>query len=208
MAHHMTSIDNLHSIFAEGGLLPYGELRNRRVIYKDLSLTEVQRRRSLKTTPCGRSLHDYIPLYYSYKTPMAAKRQDCNSDWVYLTFDIAQISRSIAGVVITNGNAASDSTVMINLNSIDDFGILDKKALYSTAYAGNPELGLKKSAEMLIPDKLSLDFVIYISAIDSDTLTRVAQIVQPFNRQNIKYQVKHSWFFTGNAQPGEGSFFV
>ncbi len=139
---------------------------------------------------------------------MAAKRQDRNSDWVYLAFDIAQIAGFISGVVITNGNAASASTAMKEFNSIDDFDIVDKKSLYSTTYAGNPELGRKKSAEILVPDRLSLDSVIYISAIDLETITRVRRIVQPFNRQNIKYQVKQNWFFISNAQPGEGSFFV
>jgi len=138
---------------------------------------------------------------------MAAKRQDRNGEWVYLTFDIAQIAGSVSGVVITNGNAASDATVMQPLNSIDDFSILDPRALYSISYANNPELGRKKSAELLVPDRLSLDFLLYITAINQQTLAKVEGIVRAFNRQSFRYQVKPNWFFSGNTQPGEGSFF-
>lgn len=208
MAHHMTSIQNLSNIFTEGALLSYAEMRKRAINYDDLSMDEVQLRRAQKMTSCNLSLHEYVPLYYSYKTPMAAKRQDRNYDCVYLTFGIEQIARSVSGIVISDGNASADATILKDLNSIDDFSILNKMALYSTRYASNPELGRKKSAELLVPGRLPLDFLIYISAIDQATIARVEQIVQPFKRQHFKCQIKPGWYFTDNTKPEEGSFFT
>ncbi len=208
MAHHMTSIQNLGNIFAEGALLPYAEIKRRAINYDDLSMDKVQQRRAQRMTSCGLPLHEYVPLYYSYKTPMAAKRQDRNYDWVYLTFGMDQIIRSISGIVISDGNASAETSILKSLNSIEDFGILNKTALYSTRYAGNPELGRRKSAELLVPGRLPLDFLIYISAIDQATIAGVEKIVQPFNRQHFKCQIKPGWYFTDNIQPEEGSFFT
>jgi len=46
MAHHMTSINNLHSIFAEGALLSHAALKLQNVNYDDLSMDEIQLRRA------------------------------------------------------------------------------------------------------------------------------------------------------------------
>jgi hypothetical protein len=205
LAHHMTAVKNLEGIFHEGALLPFNAMQGRG--YENLALDEVQARRQATRTPAGRLLHDYVPLYFSFKTPMAARRQDRNTEWVYLTFRIDAIAASVSGLVVSDGNAAAARTIMKLVQSVDDFDIVDGKAVYSVRYGHDPELGRKKSAELLVPARLSLDFLLSITATAPETAAKVNEIIRPFGRKT-SVGVKPGWFFIADHTPREGDFFI
>lgn len=204
LAHHMTSVANLKEIFQENALLPYARMKSR--AYENLASEEVQERRALKVVPEGNQLHDYVPLYFSYKTPMAAKRQDRNCEWVYLTFQIDLIANDIPGIAVSDGNAASNDTVLKLVRSLDDFAIVDAKAVYKVRYGHDQELGRKKSAELLVPERLPLDYLLSITVFDESVANKVKSITQSFKRA-YNLRIDAGWYFVTRTQPDEGKFF-
>lgn len=78
-AFHFTLIENLADILSEGGLLSKALVQHR--LKGDLSHPEIQEARRTRIVPgTGRSVHEFVPLYFGFKTPMLALRQDRNED--------------------------------------------------------------------------------------------------------------------------------
>ncbi|MEO7163043.1 MAG: DarT ssDNA thymidine ADP-ribosyltransferase family protein, partial [Bdellovibrionia bacterium] len=73
-AYHLTHIHNLSLILDMGELNSHSRMRGRG--YFDLSNEDVQAGRAAITVPVtNRPLHDYVPLYFGFKTPMVACNQ-------------------------------------------------------------------------------------------------------------------------------------
>lgn len=147
---HLTRIENLSGIFQDQKITARNFLTDRS--FADISEKSVQDKRSVKIVPCtGRSLHDYVPFFLSFKTPMVASRQTQNDDLVYLQVSLDIFTR-IQGCVVTDGNATNSVTKFAPLNEAKDLSILDLGVLYKLGYAGDKERSRKKAAELLVPD--------------------------------------------------------
>ena len=193
LVHHMAAISNLPEIFRENAILPYNIMQSRR--YTRLDNEDVQAGRASVVVPqTGKALHDYVPLYLSYKTPMAAANQHRNEEWGYLTFSLVDLVNSIGNIVITDGNARSSLTKFQLVTSLDDFAILDVKAINSVSYGKDNELRRKKQAEMLIPNRLPLQNLLWISVINNIARAKVETIAGGYNHK-IKVQVREGWYF-------------
>ena len=77
-----------------------------RVPHESVALAAVQDVRSGIIVPGGRPLHDYANLYFNARNPMMFKRRSRHEDLAIMriTTDVLDL----AGVVITDANAASD----------------------------------------------------------------------------------------------------
>jgi len=84
-AYHMTHIENLEGIITFKGLQSYSKIKGRS--YKDLSNPSVQLGRDAVTVSVSKKpLHDYVPLYFGWKTPMVMVHHNKNEDLIFFDF--------------------------------------------------------------------------------------------------------------------------
>ena len=99
------------------------------------------------------------------KRPRNSYTQD-NEKIVFLRFSLDILE--LPGVIISDGNTRSDSTVFRRFSSIDDLGFLDVRTVLGVKYANDPEKKQRKQAEVLVPDRLDvrqiLDIICYSEA--------------------------------------------
>jgi hypothetical protein len=197
-AYHMTHIDNLEGILRAGNLRPYSKMRGQS--YRNLANQDVQDGRALvRMEQTGRPLHDYVPLYFGFQTPMVAWNQEENPNLLFLRFSLSILSRS--GVVISDGNARSKATRFRQFQGLDDLSILNVKAIQTLKYAKDPEVKRMKQAEILVPDFIPISEIYDVICYSQTTAKAVLQIL---NSCGIKksVNVNPGWYF---IQKQEGS---
>ena len=132
----MTHIENLRGIIELGGLTSHNAMTGKS--HFKLSNDEVQAGRAAITVPVtGRLLHDYVPLYFGWKTPMVAYNSEHNENMLFLRFSLNVLERG--DVVFTDGNARTIGTVFFKYTVIDDLAALDPSAINAVRYRGEPE---------------------------------------------------------------------
>ncbi len=192
-ASHMTHLNNLPTILAAGELRSYSQMRGQ--TYQNIANEDVQAGRAAKTVPpSNRPLHDYVPLYFGFKTPMVAVNQDKNEEIIFLRFSLEILTSP--GVVITDGNARSNSTTFRAYTCIEDLAIVDAKAVNTVKYAHDGELKRKKQAEILIPDHLPFTQVFDIMCFSDSIRTKTLEILDKFGINKSVY-VNPGWYFHG-----------
>lgn len=202
VAHHMTHMDNLRPILQAGELRSYNLMRGHS--YHNLANEDVQAGRAAIIVSASQNpLHDYVPLYLGFKTPMVAINQTHNEDLLFLRFSLDILATS--GSVVCDGNARSNASKFYLFNSPDVFLNLDIAAIRSVKYSRDPELKRKKQAEVLIPDRLPLSQMLDIVCYSENAKIRALSILNEFG---IKKAVKanQGWYFVNlpQADPTKG----
>lgn len=193
VAHHMTAISNLKSIFSEKALCSYNLMKSKS--YENLANDEVQTGRAEIKVPGGLALHDYVPLYMTFKTPMSAANQHRNLEWVYLSFNLEFMAAYLKGVMLADGNARSKETQFGPMKDLTSFDMLNWSALQSPKWRDSEELKRQRQAEVLVPHRLPLNSLMWISTFN-DTLTEfVKAIIEPFEHR-VEVTTREGWFFS------------
>lgn len=202
VAHHMTHMDNLRPILQAGELRSYNLMRGQ--TYHNLANEDVQAgRAAIIVSASQKPLHDYVPLYLGFKTPMVAINQAHNEDLLFLRFSLDILAT--AGAVVCDGNARSNGSKFYLFNGPDVFSNLDVKAIRSVKYSGDTELKRKKQAEVLIPDHLPVSQMLDIVCYSESARTRALSILSEFGiRKAVK--ANQGWYFVNSphTRPKEG----
>src|SRR5664280_808551 len=106
--HFIAPLDNLRSIMTHGVL---SHRLAQSVRHTSIALPEVQERRNAKRVPNGLPIHDYVNLYFDARNPMMYSRLNRLGELVIVRVDPAVMSQP--GAIITDGNAASESTLFL-----------------------------------------------------------------------------------------------
>lgn len=71
--YHITSIENLHSILSNNGLVCINQLHNEGSSFVNIAYEQIQSRRSEKQVPLPPygNLHDYVPFYFAPRSTNA-----------------------------------------------------------------------------------------------------------------------------------------
>lgn len=187
----MTHIDNLRSILQAGELRSYNLMRGQS--YRNLANDDVQAGRAAITVATTKQpLHDYVPLYLGFKTPMVATNQVHNEELLFLRFALDILSTP--GSIVCDGNARAHASKFYLFNGPDTFSNLDIAAIRSVKYAKDSELKRKKQAEVLIPDRLPLSKMFDIICYSESGKTRTLSILHEFGiKKGVK--VNPGWYF-------------
>lgn len=190
-AQHMTHIDNLASIIQCGGSKSKNRMKGES--YHDLSNPDVQTGRAQIIIPeTNRPLHDYVPLYFGFKTPMVAVNQDKNEKLIFLRVSLDILATP--GVVISDGNARTKGTRFHFYRSVEDLKLLNIKAILSVKYAGDTELKRGKQAEILVPDTLPFEKVLDIICYNDTSKEQILATLSQFGiRKTV--MVNPGWYF-------------
>lgn len=143
---------NIPSVL-QHGILSYE--RAAKLKHLSVAMPEVQDKRDVKQVPGGLKLHQYANLYFHARNPMLFKRKDEAAQLCVLRVQCSVLK--LAGVVITDRNAASD---YVRFLAPAQVGLLDFDAIYAAdwrhpndpiAYYRHRSL---KCAEVLVPHRV------------------------------------------------------
>lgn len=196
-AYHMTHGKNLPGIFAQGALLARNRVNLTGVT--DISNPEIQEWRSRKILDIsGRGIHDYVPLYFGFKTPMVAAVQAENEKIVFLRWSLDVLDNG--GVIISDGNARSDTTSFREFKTIEDLGVLDVAAILAVKYADDQERKRRKQAEILIPDHLLLASMLDIICFSEPAKCAILRHAKMAGI-TVQVRVNSGWYFGTEVGP-------
>lgn len=190
---HMTNLDNLADILKEKGFHSFNQMAARS--YSKLSNDEVQSGRATKTVSVsGKLLHDYVPLYFGWKTPMVAYNQDKNEEILFFRFSLEILQ--IEGVVFSDGNGRSNDTKFFSFNNIDDLKVLDARTINSVKWNDilDPDKKRRKQAEILVPDFLPLTQLLEIIVFSESSELKALALQTQFGT-TIPVRVNTGFYF-------------
>lgn len=165
--HFIASIVDAPSIM-DKGVLCHGLAQ--KLAHQDLSMPEVQGRRTSRVVPGGQPLHDYANLYIHARNPMLFVRKDRHAE--ICVFRIRTTVLYSPGVVIADGNAASDYTAF--WPAPDGLARLDKTLVLAEYWTDQDILAYwnkkrVRCAEALVPQRVPPEYILgaYVSCDES-----------------------------------------
>jgi len=172
---YITHINNLDSIL-RNGILSRDNIRKNAVEIEDISDISIQRRRW--------EYHKYVPLFFADNTPMLYRViEEYGVDIILLEVNEEIILKR--GVMFSDGNIAATGTNIFS--SIGDLKCLDKEILFSRYGAYSPEWKRKRSAEVLIPNKIGKEYIRVIHVQNRSIQGKVRRIIK---KHGLSIEVK------------------
>jgi len=176
------------------GILSYNQLQRLPELDKlSVSIADpfVNRRRHRRQIN-GRSLHDFVPLYWATHTPMQYVDTVKNGtlpedDLVFFVLDAGQVL-TLPGVMTTDGNAASKETVVCEgLGALLhlDLGIIRTPDCYSHDWKR------RKCAEVLVPDRVPTDKISYIAVRTDEVASQLRSTLKTVTDELKKADIPH-----------------
>jgi hypothetical protein len=175
--HCIMPLANVGSVM-EGGILSHEAAS--KINHQSAAMQEIQDRRDKKSVPGGLRLHQYANLYFHARNPMLYKRraQAANLCVLQVSIDV----RHLAGVVITDRNAASDWVRFLDprqyrLLNFDSIFAMDwTHPNDAIAYQRHKS---EKCAEILVPRVVEPRFLVGAYVVNKrvgDDLRRVCEL--------------------------------
>lgn len=190
--HYMTHIDNAPSIFKHG-ILSRNQVKKLGIEHKDISSPTVQNSRLWQKLEFGKTLYDYVPLYFAVKTPMQyvittsaptknRKIVISNEDLIFIDIDALKVFQ-IPGIIFTDGNSASSNTnffydvsKLCNLDWEVIHGPGDYEGTKGECYS--KEWQRKRASEVLVPDCVPVELFSRIVLFSKDAATKLYRSVR------------------------------
>ena len=183
--YHITHVDNLLSIL-NSGLLSHRRAHGGSLVIEDIADQEVINIRKWKKVPVsGKRIVDYVPMFFTPRTPMLFQRRDMQDHIAILCIDSNLLLRP--GVIFTDGNAASKETNFYDtLQSLDS---LDWKCIRADYWTEFEHGKRKRSAEVLVPNSIPFDYVQRIVLRTNDVEKSL------HSKLRSKTEIKPRWYF-------------
>ena len=175
--YHLTHINNLPSILANGLLshnLAYTHYQNK---ITDISQQEVNARRKFKKPFAVKkcSLHDYVPTYFNSRNPMSylLHHRGMTNDLVLLKINPDLLLQEDS--LFTDGNASCNNTTFFqDLNDLDK---IDWSCLNDKVWCHYDDGKRRRCAEALIPDLITPRNIMQIAVKNSNVLENILDLV-------------------------------
>lgn len=178
---HMTEISNIKNIF-KFGLLSHSEAYVKELNVINISLNDVNQRRANKAPINGKSLHEYVPLYFNPKNPMLFLRKQLQDNIVILAIDRRVIYNQNS--IFSDGNAASDSTTFYN--NISDLNQLNWKCIKNEYWNDYDDGKRIKCAETLAYSNIPIKYIqkIYCNNISTK------KVIENYKLKDMTFKVE------------------
>lgn len=157
--YHITHIDNLPNILVAGGLRCKSDNSGTESV--SIAYENIQQRRAARAVPFPPkgTLHDYVPFYFSIRSPMlytlskgnVSTFQGSQADVIYLASTVQNVIDHGLDFVFTDGHAIVSLTQFYK--AIDDLAHVDWQIIRSRQWfdnSDNPDRKRRKQAEFLV----------------------------------------------------------
>lgn len=178
--YHFTYVKNLEQII-KNGLLSTNLKKNKGIVHQDIANNEIQHRRSEMKVTCGPGgvIHDYVPFYFTKRSPMllnVIKTKNVDQEGIiYFAIPIEAIEDKSVVFSSSSANTLTPPNFYSNANDLNklNWDIIDKRV-----WIPKPEtLKQQKMAEFLIHDKVSINDISFIVVWDSCMKNYVTQLL-------------------------------
>ena len=202
---HITHINNLPSIMAEGGIHACSTMQQQSIAYENIAQQTVQDRRAtirMKLSPGG-MLHDYVPFYFAPRSPMlyciykkiVEGYEEGQSPVIYLVTNCQAIEKNGLSYVFTDGHAVKPRTQFYDrLSNLDKVDWLLMKAKIWKATADDPDRTRRRQAEFLVHRFLPWTLITEVGVIDNQTQQTVREHLAETSRQPA-VNVHRGWYY-------------
>lgn len=201
---HMTHIGNLDAIFARGALSATAKLQARGTQFTNIAYSSIQGQRATKQVPCGPGgcLHDYVPFYFTTRSPMLYTINRGNvpceggqDALVHLVSTAQKVAAAGLGYAFSDGHG-----IMAYSSFYDDLAQLDEvdwDVIGSRQWADTVEDGdrkRRKQAEFLVWDSFPMRL---LSGIAVRSPQRRQQVETLLERHGLELKVvdKPAWYY-------------
>ncbi len=193
----MTHIDNIQHII-ENGITHYLSA-NRNYDYMNIGDSSLINRRVEIILEDDTKLSDYIPFYFSYRTPMLYViwkgfnnvKNIKQEDIVYIVSSVQKMTDLGVNYKFTDGHAVAGLSNFYTKESINEIEtLLDWEAIKATDWKSEPDLKRKKEAEFLVLGDITYDAVLGYIVYNPIAQEKMQQIEK--NKQTI---VKPEYYF-------------
>jgi hypothetical protein len=200
--YHMAYLQNLPSILERGGLLSFNRMREEGMAYQSIAFESVQDRRARKLIPCGPKgcLHDYIPFYFTPRTPMLYTISRGNvstcpggqASVVFLVSTAERIREAGLGLVFSDGHGIMAlSRFYEDLKDLDRIDWVVIEAKYWNDF---PDGKRKRQAEFLVHQEVPWTALLGVAALDKVTADTVQKIISDCGL-SAPVAVRKNWYF-------------
>jgi len=202
---HLTSIDNLASIWAEGALLAPSRIPESAEV-DELGNRGIKDTRSDREVPCsaGGVVADYVPLYFCARSPMLYFAHTGYSlspftrgqaELIHVVSHVDLVASLGCEFAITDRNAAL--RLAEYSDDLDDLDRLVDWTLQNQTYwqntAEQPDRMERRMAEFLVYDRLPIEAILALVVIDDSVETRVRDVLAGYD--GVAVQVKRDWYY-------------
>jgi len=201
---HMTHVNNLGAIFEREALVATASLIRGGTDFTNIAYSSIQAQRAAKRVPCGPGgcLHDYVPFYFTHRSPMLYTINRGNvpceggqGALVHLVSTAQRVAAAGLGFAFSDGHG-----IMSYSNFYDDLahlGEVDWDVIRSRQWSDTVDDGdrkRRKQAEFLVHDEFSTHLIRRIVVRTAGRGQEVAEILQQHG-VNLRVDVDASWYY-------------
>jgi hypothetical protein len=200
----MTHVNNLEAIFAREALVATARLEREGTGFTNIAYSTIQAQRAAKRVPCGPrgSLHDYVPFYFTKRSPMlyTINRGNVPCDGgqgalVHLVSTAQRVAAAGLGFAFSDGHG-----IMAYSSFYDDLehlGEVDWDVIASRMWNDTVEDGdrkRRKQAEFLVRNEFPTHLIRRIVVRTPQRKEQVEEIVDRYGL-GIPVIADMSWYY-------------
>jgi len=200
-------VDNLHICLERSGLHAPNFNPKDGLVYRTIHNTDIQQERRIRPVRCGPKgvIHDYVPFYFGYLSPMMLKLKtgqvpgydEGQEPLIYLVSTAQSVHHVGCGFVFSDGHGIAAFT-----RWYDDLADLDKvdwDMVYQRYWKDNlndMDRQRRKQAEFLVHRFCDWSLIDKIAVIDQRMKTRVERIfTQVPSQHQPPVTVRRDWYY-------------
>ena len=205
--YRLTHRENLATIIPSKASLAPNMVPSSNQLYRKIHDQEVQSKRRNVRIPCGPGgvIHDYVPFYFGYLSPMLLNLKTGRvpgfsggqSDLIYLVTACQKIKAANLPFVFSDGHALTTVTAFsddLNQLQIVDWGMVNQR--YWTDTPADPDRQRRKQAEFLVHQKCPWDLIESIAVFDESAMQAVMKVLGAFplkDRRSVS--IRRDWYY-------------
>lgn len=200
-------VDNLGICLRRGGLYAPNHTPSDGLAYRTIHNVGIQVRRRIERVPCGPggTIHDYVPFYFGYLSPMLLQLKsgqvegysEGQEPLIYLVSSAQVVHEAGAGYVFSDGHGVAAFT-----SWFDDLSNLDKvdwSMVYQRYWPDNVndmDRQRRKQAEFLVHKRCDWALIHEIAVISAAMKSRVEAIHAGFEKPLRRpVVVRRGWYY-------------
>jgi hypothetical protein len=200
-------ISNLEGCLRRGGLCAPNHKPNDGIRYQTIHDASCQEKRTQRQIPCGAGgvIHDYVPFYFGYLSPMLLRLKSGRVDGynegqeplIYLCSTAQAIAARNIPYVFSDGHGLATFTEWFDdLDRLDEVDWEMVNQRYWADNVNDMDRQRRKQAEFLVHRFCPLDLIERIVVHDNGIRERVEQIFDDFDEGLPRVvQVKPGWYY-------------
>ena len=200
-------LDSLRTLLQRGGLHAANHTPNDDLPYRTIHNVDIQGQRHIRNIPCGPcgTLHDYVPFYFGYLSPMllqlktgrVADYNEGQEPLIYLKSTAQAVAQAGVRFVFSNGHGIAAYTDWFD--DLAHLGEVDWDMVYQRYWSDNlndMDRQRRKQAEFLIYQSCSWMLIQEIGVLNTRAKARVEEILSEFDvKQRPVVNIRAGWYY-------------